>query len=346
MYMRKIAAAATFATGAALAFAPLAAADPSDFAVTTLDSEISSQNSLFELEALLAGQYNDITLATAPGTFDTIPASEIPTTAAGGAPTTLEYELYGVNPIAAGISGDTGPYSEFNGALTQFDNALNVQLYSLLDGGHLDTNLDDYIYNGTIQTALATPGETVTQAYDTLYNQAIGDLGGYFQTDLSSFEIATAPAASTAASGFDITSTLTSEINGLNSLFASDVAGAGLPVADITQGTGDLPFDTFTGTTNDTFNTLVFGLNPDSVTDGIPGSYDVLNGALGEFANAYNVGLFSLLDPTGTFDPTDIIGLHAAFLDAGATSAIGEFLSLGVSDLLGYFDPSALLGAL
>ena len=72
MNIRRIAAAAAFATGATLAFAPLAAAVPDPTLVTdTLDSEISSLNSGFELDALFAGDSADITKATTPGAFDT-----------------------------------------------------------------------------------------------------------------------------------------------------------------------------------------------------------------------------------------------------------------------------------
>ena len=51
MNIRKIAAAATFATGAAMAFAPLAAADITPI----VDSEISAENSLFDYLRALSG---------------------------------------------------------------------------------------------------------------------------------------------------------------------------------------------------------------------------------------------------------------------------------------------------
>ena len=53
LYIRKIAAAASLATGAALALAPFAHADIQS---TVLDTEISIENHIFETEALLAGQ--------------------------------------------------------------------------------------------------------------------------------------------------------------------------------------------------------------------------------------------------------------------------------------------------
>lgn len=137
--------------------------------------------------------------------------------------------------------------------------------------------------------------------------------------------------------------TFASEIYSLNSIFAQDVDAAGIDPDKIIPGAGAFPFDTILASdTNDTFNTLVFGLNPDNVTDGIPGAYDVYNGAFTEFSNAFNIGLFSLLDPTDAYPAADIFGTHAEFLAGGSLSAIGEFVQLGFQDLLGYFDPSSL----
>jgi hypothetical protein len=335
MYLRKIAAAAGLATGAALAFAPLAAAAPVDptLVTDTLGSEVSSLNSAFQFDALLSSVPSGDYAPTGVHGLDTLAlldvAKDAPTS---GTPSTLDYLLYGVEPFKAGVSSDSGAFSEFNGALTQFDNAYNVEVYSAANGGALDTNVADYLYNNTTTAVLGTANETPTQAFDAFYTQGIGDLEGYFG-------IFPSAGASEAASGFDISSTLTSEANSLNSLFASDVAAAGIDADKIIPGTGVLPFDTIdTADTNATFDSLVFGA---ANASGDPGAYDVLNGALGQFDNAYNVGLFSLLDPTGTFNPADIIGTHADFLNDGATTAIGEFLQQGFGDLLGYFLPAA-----
>jgi hypothetical protein len=136
--------------------------------------------------------------------------------------------------------------------------------------------------------------------------------------------------------------TLDSEIASLNSLFTLDTTLANVPAGDITTAAGGFkiiePADvTSLEASNTTFDDLLYGLNPANLTND-PGAYDVLNGALGQFDNAYNVGLFSLLDPAGAFPTEDIIGTHAAFLNDGAATAVGEFFSLGVSDLLGYFE--------
>ena len=188
MNIRKIAVVGGFAVGAALSFAPLASAVPDPTLVTdTLDTEIASQNSVFEFDALLAGDSADITKGGA-GVFDSIiPADESVVAPTTSPFSTLDYELYGVSPGVAGVSGDTGPYSELNGALTEFDNAYNVELYSLFNGGNLDTDISGYIENNAINHAL-TLGST-TDAFDYLYNFAIGDLGGFFDTNLSFLDL-------------------------------------------------------------------------------------------------------------------------------------------------------------
>ncbi len=141
MKVRKVAVVGGFAVGAALSFAPLASATPTDPLISVVDSEISAENSLFQFEALLAGDYNDITHTTTPGTFDGFltdadsmkDAPYLDSATEASKVTPLEYELYGVNPIAADMSYYSGPFNEFNGALTEFYNAYNVELFSLLN---------------------------------------------------------------------------------------------------------------------------------------------------------------------------------------------------------------------
>ena len=128
MDIRKIAVVGSFAAGVALALAPLASAVPVDPLLPFVDSEISSMNSLFVGEAGLAGVGADV-VTHGPDTFDTIPLIDAPNS---GTPTTLDYELYGLNPIANAAS-DPGAFSEFNGALVNFDDAYNVELFSLLN---------------------------------------------------------------------------------------------------------------------------------------------------------------------------------------------------------------------
>jgi hypothetical protein len=156
---------------------------------------------------------------------------------------------------------------------------------------------------------------------------------------ITPFGTTATPAAATAAAdpaaATDINSTLTGEANSLNGIFGLDAAVAGINPDDIAPGTGVLPFDTIsTADTNSLFDTLVFGAagpSPD------PGSYDVFNGALGEFDNAYNVELFSLLNSGDILPVGDVIGTNADFLTHGVSTAVTDFLQAGLSDLAGYF---------
>jgi hypothetical protein len=317
MKIRKIAAAATFATGAALAFAPLASAD-----TALLDSEISSQNSLFDFYALLAG--DTVTKATTPTGFDSVPLSDVPQATDFGQVTTLDTDLYGTNPILAGISGDSGPYSEFNGALTQFYNAYDVAAYAAQNGNVLDTTQGDYIENNALNHALTLGTPQAAEQY--LYNFGLGDLKGY-DGDFTP----------TASGPGDIDPTISGEISSLNSLFELDGHLAGVYGDIVPEGSKafGVGFDTIpTGDLNATFNDLVTGAAGPS---GDPGSYDVMNGALTEFYNAFNVEDYSLLNSGALLPAVDVFGSHAAFLGDGVAGAVEDFLKLGTSDLAGFF---------
>jgi hypothetical protein len=319
MNIRKIAAAATFATGAAMAFAPLAAAD----VTPVVDSEISAENSLFDYYALLAG--DTVTHATTPGGFDSVPSVDVPQATDFGHVTTLETELYGANPIVAGISGDTGPYSEFNGALTQFYNAYDVALYASENNGALDTNTGDYIENNALNHALTLVTPTAAENY----------LLGFGQGDLNGYDAIFAPSATSAG---DIHPELANEIVQLNNLFELDGKLAGVfgdiapHAATVAEGT-NVTFDTIpVGDLNATFNDLVTGAAGPS---GDPGSYDVFNGALSEFFNASNVELYSLLNNGALLPVAEIIGNND--FTGSISTVVGEYLQAGVSDLAGYF---------
>jgi hypothetical protein len=168
MNTRKIAVVGSLVAGAALTFAPLAAADD---LTTTLDGEISSLNSLFESEVAVAGDTADlIPPSDATGVFDTIPLTDAP----DAAPLTpLDYELYG--PLAdfmpGGLDAAPGAQDVFNGALVEFDDAYNT-LASFLIGndaivpatdllGLADIGLDDgtvadpALFGNFIDTGLA-----------------------------------------------------------------------------------------------------------------------------------------------------------------------------------------------
>ena len=181
MGIRKLAIVAGFATGAALTFAPLASADD---LTTAIDSEIAAENSIFQLEATLAGvPSTDYTLV---GGFDTINAADITKDApASGTPSILDYELFGVKPFTAGVAGDPGSYNDFNGALTKFDDAYNVLLYAAENKDALIPAGD--LFGNHISDALA--GGTDASAFEYLWNFGVGDLSGFFQVDLSSLDI-------------------------------------------------------------------------------------------------------------------------------------------------------------
>lgn len=187
MYMRKFAAAAMFATGAALAFAPLASASPTDpIDPTILNGEIATINSIFAGETTEAKiPSGDLTVTT--NEFTTVISADAPKVTDPGQLTVLDNELYGVAPITAGISGDPGAYDVYNGALLRFDEAYNVEAYALANNGALDPNSADFF--GNVPSAITSQGETATQAFDYLYNFAIGDLSGYFGTDLSFLDL-------------------------------------------------------------------------------------------------------------------------------------------------------------
>ncbi|UQX12726.1 hypothetical protein [Candidatus Mycobacterium methanotrophicum] len=108
MSIRKIAVIGGFVAGAALALAPLASADD---LTTTVESEISSLNAIFQGEAGLAGDGRAVIPGTPAQPFDTIPLADAPDS---GTPTTLDYELYGVNPVANAAS-NPGAYVVDNG---------------------------------------------------------------------------------------------------------------------------------------------------------------------------------------------------------------------------------------
>ncbi|UMB71307.1 hypothetical protein [Mycobacterium paraterrae] len=336
MDIRKIAAAAGFATGTALTFAPLATADTP--ITSTVDSEISSLNSIFDGEAALAGNSADITHHA--GSFDTILPADAPQT---GTPTLLDYELYGVNPIAAGPASDPGSYNVFNGALGKFDDAYNVYLYAAQNNGAMDMNDADFIGSPSSIDYAQTLGVTGAEQY--YLNFALGDLEGYFGIFPQS-------AASTAEVD-PLASVVTSEVSAMNSLFVSEATLAGIPSADYSAGPqgfdvinpADIANDAPASGTPSILDYELFGVQP--FTAGVasdPGAFSEFNGALVNFDDALNVELYSLINPTAAVDTiplADLFGSSSGITEALATGsasgAITDFLTDGWNDLLGYF---------
>ena len=94
------------------------------------------------------------------------------------------------------------------------------------------------------------------------------------------------------------------------------------------------------------FDYEIFGVNPALAGDvSDPGSYDVFNGALIGFYDAFNVELYSLLNPNADITSMPLSDLFGASPQATeAVLALGNvslaadaFLSDGWNDLLGYF---------
>jgi hypothetical protein len=177
MKIRNIAVLGGLAAGAALTFAPLASADDLS---SVLSGEESILNSMFVTDADLAGVGADVAPATASNPFDTIIPADI-STVQGTGTTPFDYLIYGVNPTAAGLASDPGSYNVYNGALTEFSDAYNVEYSALLNGGALDTNVADYIGSAhEISTALGT--DSVTGAFTTFFDAGLADLSGFLGT--------------------------------------------------------------------------------------------------------------------------------------------------------------------
>jgi len=95
--------------------------------------------------------------------------------------TTLDYELFGVNPALAGVASDPGSLNVFNGALTEFDNAYNIELYSMLNPSADITSIpigDLFGSEEGINEALATG--TASLAAGDFLTDGWTDLLGYF----------------------------------------------------------------------------------------------------------------------------------------------------------------------
>jgi hypothetical protein len=189
MDIRKIALVGGFAAGAALTFAPLASADS---LAPVISTEIAGENSLFQLEATLAGVPSTDYALNSDG-LDTILTADVAKDAPlSGTPSILDYELYGVNPFTAGVSGDSGAFDVLNGALTKFDDAYNVLLYAAENKDALIPASD--LFGNHISDALA--GGTDASAFEYFYNFAIGDLSGFLQDNLSALDISATTATS------------------------------------------------------------------------------------------------------------------------------------------------------
>ena len=163
------------------------------------------------------------------------------------------------------------------------------------------------------------------------------------------FAVATALTSAPLASADDLTTAVDSEISTMNSIFVSDVAISGGPASGEIITHGANTFDTTTlqyapdSGTPTLLDYEVYGINPISSAVPDPGSYNVLDGALAEFADAYNLDLYSLANPdaaVNSIPSVDLFGseptITTALGEVSFSLAIGVFLVNGLNDLFGY----------
>jgi hypothetical protein len=238
--------------------------------------------------------------------------------------------VYGPNNSTADVGGDATHLG--NGNIGIVSDPFGTAADSANAGSSATTS-----GNSDLAEVLLTHGNASATGGNNLYD---------ILSSFGNFHSASLPAAADAASVVPITSTVSSEIASLNSIFEGDAALASVPATDIIHTAGS--FDTISpDNLTNTFSSLVFGLNPENISTD-PGAYDVFNGALTEFYDAYNVGLYALLNGGDLLGAGDVFGAPDTIADvlgggATATTALSDFLQLGFSDLLGYFDPTALL---
>jgi hypothetical protein len=136
-----------------------------------VDAEISSVNSLFDTEAVLSGiPVSDVDTA---GIFDFVSPSDVTPTEL----TALDKFLYGLDPLQASFEPES--YDVFNGALANFDDAFNIELYSALNGGVLDPDSAD-VFGSASDISAALDTNTVSGAVGTFLAEGWHELLLYF----------------------------------------------------------------------------------------------------------------------------------------------------------------------
>lgn len=178
MSMRKIGVVGSFAAGAAVALAPLAAAvgDPFDFS-SIVQGEVQSMNWLFETQAALSGDSADITKVVPtqadPLQFDTIAKTDMSST--------FQQLVYGFNPD--NVAGDPGSYGVMNGALVQFDNGFNSLLFASMNNGDALDWDSGALFGGASAQLIAENALNGWAEASSYFQFGMGDVLGYF--DLS-----------------------------------------------------------------------------------------------------------------------------------------------------------------
>ncbi|MFZ0714548.1 MAG: hypothetical protein WAN02_10135, partial [Mycobacterium sp.] len=95
----------------------------------------------------------------------------------GDGTTAFDYLIYGLNP-ADNLATDPGSYNVLNGALTEFYDASNVELYSLLNNGDLLPVADAFGSAHEIGIALGADA-TVSSAATAFFDAGLADLTGF-----------------------------------------------------------------------------------------------------------------------------------------------------------------------
>ncbi len=164
------------------------------------------------------------------------------------------------------------------------------------------------------------------------------------------FAAGAALALAPVASADDLTTTVDSEIASLNSIFESQAALAG-DSADVTLGGTGVLDTILQADAPDAapFTTLDYELYGPWASvlplDAEPGAYDVFNGALVEFDDAYNTAVSLLFTGDALISPTDLLGVADAALDDGSltdAALFGDYLNTGIADLFAYFSSLAV----
>ncbi|MGH3561027.1 MAG: hypothetical protein ACRDTN_04295 [Mycobacterium sp.] len=170
----------------------------------------------------------------------------------------------------------------------------------------------------------------------------VSALGG-----LAAAALAMAPFAS--ADPTDITTTVQDEVAQANAFFDFEAALAGV-TDDVDKAGGPNGFDIINPADvtkvqdNDTtpFDYLVYGVNPTAAgLASDPGAYNVGNGSLIEFDDAYNSVVYGFLNGNDTVIPADdLFGSQSVINTALATGsdfgAAGVFFDAGLADLAAY----------
>jgi len=94
----------------------------------------------------------------------------------------LDYEIFGANPALAGVPAEAGSYDVFNGALLEFYDAYNVELYSWLNPNVDITSMpsDDLFVASSQATDAVLALGNASLAADAFLSDGWNDLLGYF----------------------------------------------------------------------------------------------------------------------------------------------------------------------